>query len=526
MAGAVMTPSGAFTLANVSGFWWNNDDVASATPAALTDRIGGHQLTPAAGAANGTMEATGWGGQQKSVLQSAMAWECTAAGVVSKLTGGRNFWLLLVGQQLATNASPAVAPDQTLLSAGDTTDAQKYWALQGRNKVAATIGGFQFASQRWIQRFGAAAETQDESNQPQGPFPYIWLLQVSAGGAQVFTRDGLAEQSFTRDTGGALTVNKLVVGGLIAGASVTPDGRFRWRELAGNSGNLTAPQIAQVLAAVNSSSRGFGWKRGVVSQAPITKVYVYSPEWDQSNGQDQSTSPTLTATNCFMLGFNNFVGPLASPWCNPTGTPFTSVFINSGVGAPNAFANKMQALGKFNPATQALFFLPAGVGGSSMGSFWCKNLTTDPWGWDAPVGAVCLRREEIFRNAQSPEMLPAVDYQGESDTLTFAQADGWDDANRAPACAGKYVTWTAARGYTLKAGVQERIICILPVTNWTSATVANWNAQRAAATNAADVVIPNSTRIQVDSGPYLDVNNLHIGTAAQTNRYEAAAALS
>lgn len=524
--GAVFS-KGGFTPSLINGFWWANDDVSAPTPPTLVDRMGGFTMTPV-GATGGTLETTGWGGQQKSVLQNATAWKCTDAGVVSKLTGGQNFWLCFVAMQLGTLAGKM--PDQTFLSAGSSVDAQKYLALQGRKNVSSTIGGFPYGSQRWIQRFGVGAETHDESTQPQGPFPYIWFLQVDGAGLHTFDRNGLNEQTFTRGTGGALSVDTLVIGALIQGGVITPDGILRWRHLMGNSGVLSAGNITNLYTWLNNDSRGFSKKRGIVGPW-TTKTSIQFTEWGQSNDEDQSVAVALTAGNCWMMPYNNFTTALAAPWCSSTGTPFTAVFAGSngnGIGGPNAFANQMVALGKFNPATQALFFVPGGVGGSSMGSFWCKNLLTDPWGWDTPVGAQCLRLEDTYRDSPNPEVLPSPDYQGESDTLSFAQADGWDDANRAPAVAGAYVTWVAARGYVRKPATPERAICILPVDNWTSATLLNWTTQRNAA-NAAAVGIPNSVAIQVDTGDWIGGpggNRLHIGTTAQTARYQAIAAIS
>lgn len=524
-----MTPNGSVTPASLAAFWWAADDVATANPATLVDRIGGAVMSPV-GASGGTLEATGWGGQQKSILQDSQGWKTTAAGVVSRLTGGQNFWLMLVGMQLATNATPAVAPDQTLLSAGSSADAQKYWALQERNKVAATIGGKQFSSQRWIQRFGAAAETQDESTFPQGPFPWVWFIQVDNTGAHQLDSIGQAEQAFARSPGGALTVDTLTLGALIQGGVITADGRMRWRHLFGNSGTLTVLQQAQLYAWLNRDTAGFEKCKGIVGNW-TTKTWARRQRFAQSNGQDQSTSPALTAANVYNLNYSSFVTPLAAPWCSSTGTPFASVFAGSngnGVGMPSAFSNQMVTLGKFNPATEAMVHIPGGVGGSSMGGFWVKNLTTDPWGWDAPVGAQCLRSEYVNRNFPNVVWLPDEGYQGESETLVLVDAQHWPDANRAQLCAGAYDTWDAARGYTRKPAVPTLIVNILPVTEWTSSTPTIWLAERTSQ-NTLGTTFSGAVVNQVPDGDWIGGptgNRLHIGPTAQTQRGQDMAALS
>jgi hypothetical protein len=524
VAGFVFS-KGGFTPSLVSAFWFAADDVTGANgshPSQLVDRITGAVASPV-GATGGTLETLGWGGQQKSILQSSDAWRSTAAAVTNVFNagGGQNWWLCIVGMQLATVALPAVMPNQTIFSAGLSSDAQKYLALR-ENPNVGTIGTFTYGSQQFVQRFSAAAQTTDTSPEAQGPFPYAWFLQCDNAGLHVLSRDGLQEQSFTRATGGALGVDQVIFGGLIQGGVVTADGRYRWRHIYGGAGALSAQNISNNYSWINNDSRGFDKKRGMVGNF-VTKTWVFGTGAAQSNQQGQGSPVTaVTAPRTYMLGFNSFVSTLADPWCDATGTPFVSVFINSGVGgAAPAWANALNSLGKYG-ATEANLFLPGGVGGSSMGSFWVVGAGT--LAWNSPTGVACLRLAEAMRNFPNPVIVLFDWYQGESETLDAAAAAAWGNSNRAGTVRTTLNSFIAAMGYTTKQTLLH-VINILPPTNWTSATPTNWTTERTSQTTFG-TSFADCTTLQVQDGPWTDGTRLHVGIAAQNDRGQQLAALS
>lgn len=511
MSGAVFSPGG-FTPTQIAGFWLAADDYSS-TPTQLTDKQLGAIFTPI-GSAGGAYESAGWNGGQKSISADGQGWQTTNASVAAMFTGGQNFWLCMVGMMLSTSSSPHVMPDQTLFSAGLSSDATKYMAL----KELKSIG-----SQQWVQRFGAGAETQDSSAQLQGPFPYIWLIQVDNSGVHTLTRDGLSEQTFTRNTSGSLGVDTVVIGGLIQGGTITASGRWRWRHIMGNSGNLSGANVTNLLTWINGNTQGFSQKKGIVGSL-YTKTHVLLGGPQQSNGQGQGSPATaVTASRAFMLGFNSFIKTLGDPSASATGTPFTGVFLNSGIGsAYPAWANQMHTNGK-QGSTEALFLVPSGVGGSSMGSFWVTGASTSPPDWSAPLGAVCLRLSEVMRNLPNPVIGLCDWYQGESETLSSSQAANWGASNRAQLCRTTLNNFITAQGYTLGTNFKH-VVTILPPTNWASATPADWLTERNSQSTFGGM-FSDTTTYQMDDGPWTDSTNLHVQIGPQNDKGVALAGL-
>lgn len=508
MAGAVFS-KGGFSPSLVASFWFAADDVSTTTPASLTDRITGAVATPI-GATGGTLETTGWAGQQKSIIANGQGWQSSAAAVVNTFnaSGGVNWWLCLVGMMLPDAASNLM-PDQTLFSAGLSSDAQKYMALQERQALG---------TQRWIQRFGAGAETQDNSTTTlQSPEPYIWLLQCDGAGVRSYLLNGYTEQAFTRVTGGALSVDRVLFGGLIQGGTQTADGRERWRHKMGGLGTLSAGNVTELLNWINNDSRGFNKYKGVVGNwCTKTNLLVGGPA--QSNHQGQGSPATaVTTTNVFNFGFDSFVVPLADPWCNSTNTPWSSIWggtNGNGIGsAMPAFVNQMAALGKFNPATESIVTIPSGRGGSSMAAFWVQGASTswdigNPPPWNSPLGAVCLRLEHANKNFPNPFVGLVYWYQGESDALAAGTASTWGASNRAQLCRLVINNFITVRSIPKTAGFRHAV-CILPVTNYSGATPANWGTERTSQQTFA-ASFADCTSIQVDNGPFTDGTDLHV----------------
>lgn len=504
--GAVFS-KGGFSPTLVAGFWLASDDVSTPTPASYVDRIAGASFVPI-GANGGTLEASGWGGQQKSIVCNNEGIKTTNAGVAAMFTGGVNWWVAMVGMMLP-DATTHLMPNQTLFSAGLSSDAQKYMALQERQSLG---------SQRWIQRFGATAETQDNSPTTlQMPAPYVWILQCDGAGVRAYGLNGYSEQAFTRATGGALGVDTVLFGGLIQGATLTADGRWRWRHLMGGSGNLSGGNVTNLLTWFTGDTRGLDKYKGVVGNW-TTKTNLLSSGAQQSNGQGKGTPvTTVTAANTYNMGFDSFVKPLVDPWCDATGTPFNTVFINSGTGgAMPAFVNQMASLAKYNPATEAIVCLPGGVGGSSLGSFWVTGIATSPPAWNSPVGILCLRLEHAAKNFPNP-VLGIVDwYHGESESQDPTQAANWGSATRAQVIRTTINSFITARSIPVTAGFRH-VINILPPTSWTAVNPADWLTVRNSQTTFAGL-FGDCTTFPVQDGPWTDGTKLHGGISVQDNR--------
>jgi hypothetical protein len=504
--GGMFTPNtSSINPASVAAAWWAADDVTGANdshPVSLVDRTAGLLATPQ-GATGGTLKVADWNGQ-KCMKQNAEAWRCTSPAVLSALAGGENWWVLIVGMMLA---NAGAMKDQTIWSAGSSTDAQKYMALR---ETPAT------GSQSWVQRFGAAAQTADDSAELQGPFPYLWLLRCDGAGVHTFSRDGLIEQTFARSTGGALNVDAFLIGGLMQGAGAPAiDSLYQWRHvLVGAPGLDTPANITKLFQYFANDSQGLSWKRGLTGGQWTGTTYIFPGGPQQSNGQGQGAAPydTVTAQNAKALFFNSFVGNLADPWASNAGTPFTSVFINSGLGsAVCSWANTLWANGEYGP-NDAVFFIPSGVGGSSLGSFWVPNANVSPPPWTAAMGAWKLRLAEVYRNAPNPVIRRVWWRQGESESLVLLQAQQWGDVNRAQLLRTTIESFATAQGYSWY-DATHHIVEVLPPTAWTSGTF--W-ADVIVSQQAFAAAFPDCVAYQSVDGPWTDASLLHLNRVAQT----------
>lgn len=499
--GGIFTPNSNFSPLTYSAFWWDVDDNATVNggnPASLIDKKAGYLLTPV-GATGGTMRTTRWNGQ-KCIEQNLQAWKCTQAGVANVFNGGNNWWCMLIGMWIPqTN----LMPDGTLWSAGLSTDAQKYMGL----KSVKSIG-----SQQWIQRFGAGAETQDNSSEFQGQFPYLWYFTRDTVGVTAFYRDGLIEQTFTRNPAGALGVDTVVVGGLIQGGSITVDGSFWWRHFLGNSGSLTPTVLSQIYNNLANNTQGLSAKKGITGGLWTGTTYIDISGPGQSNDQGQGAAPgtTVTAPNAYFIGFDSFIKTLADPWASNTNTAFPGVFINSGISsyAPS-YVNTMWSRGTYT-INDAVLMIPNGVGGSSMGSFWCDSYNVSPPPWNKGMGAWKLRLIEAKRNMPNPKLRRVNWYQGESESTTLVAANAWGDINRAQAIRTEIESFVTSIGLAWESAVHH-IVTILPVTPWTGGPF--WANVRTSQQNFAALFADCQT-VQAPDGPWTDGTDLHINKTA------------
>jgi len=500
----MFSPAAFFTPASIADFWWNNDDVVGslgANPAQLTDRIGAYQLTPV-GAIGGSISDI-WDGQ-RCLQQNLQGWKSTSPAVASVFSGGVNWWACFVGQY---RPQANLFPTTTLWSAGLSSDSQQYMAI--------TAPGFNVGHQRWLQRQGAAAETQDTSSEWQGPFPYCWLMTCGSDGLKTFYRDGLVEQTFTRATGGALGVDTVGIGSLIQGASLSQDGSFIWRHFFGGSGALTATQREQINRWVSIDSKGFSWKKGMVpaQYSGITYVVITGPAQSNDKGAGEFPVTPVSAPGVSFLKFNSFRSILVDPWSVNVSSPFIAFNTTSKCSYAPALSNTLWASGKYT-GNDALFFIPNGIGGSSMADDWCLGLGQAIPQWSRALnGAWVLRLIEVFRNSINPLLRRVIWYQGETDALNEARALDWGGPTRAQACRQEIEDWVSELGYQWESSTHHNIT-ILPVTSADPSLFLWWDEVRTSQINFA-AAFPDCVPCQAPDGPWTLPDKLHLDHSAQ-----------
>ena len=275
---------------------------------------------------------------------------------------------------------------------------------------------------------------------------------------------------------------------------------------------MTPSRLTQYYNYFANDTLGLRTKKGITGGlwTGITYIDISGPAQSNDQGQGAAPGDTVTAPNAYFIGFDSFIKTLADPWASNTNAAFPGVFINNGVSsyAPSYF-NTMWSRATYT-ANDAVFGIPNGVGGSSMGSFWCDSYNVSPPPWNKGMGAWKLRLIEAKRNMPNPKLRRVNWYQGESESTTQVAADNWGATNRAQAIRTEIESFVTSIGLAWESSIHH-IITILPVTPWTLGTY--WANVRVSQQNFA-ASFADCQAVQAPDGGWTDGTNLHLNKTA------------